>query len=107
MSRTDEPAALRPKRNARARAPEDAPRPERVLAGMPISGGIAIGPVFGAAEPATEVVRRSIEPDDVPTETARLDAAIVQSRKQLTNLRARLGVLPEDSQAEIAPLIDA
>ena len=107
MSRTDEPAALRPKRNARARAPEDAPRPERVLAGMPISGGIAIGPVFGAAEPATEVVRRSIEPDDVPTETARLDAAIVQSRKQLTKLRARLGVLPEDSQAEIAPLIDA
>ena len=40
-------------------------------------------------------------------ERARLDAAIAQSRKQLSKLRARLAVLPEDSQAEIAPLIDA
>jgi len=40
-------------------------------------------------------------------EADRLDAAIAQSRKQLTKLRARLGVLPEESQAEIAPLLDA
>jgi phosphotransferase system enzyme I (PtsI) len=82
-------------------------RPERRLVGIPISPGVAIGPVFGAAEQAAEVVRRAIDADQVTAETARLDAAITQSRKQLTKLRARLGVLPEDSQAEIAPLLDA
>jgi phosphotransferase system enzyme I (PtsI) len=53
------------------------------------------------------VERRSIDAAQSAAETARLDAAILQSRKQLTKLRARLGVLPEDSQAEIAPLLDA
>ncbi len=111
MSKTEDAAGdptARAKRNPRARSSADeAVRPERVLAGMAISGGIAIGPVFGASEPATEIVRRAIDTAEVAHETARLDAAIVQSRKQLTKLRARLGVLPEDSQAEIAPLIDA
>jgi phosphotransferase system enzyme I (PtsI) len=82
-------------------------RPERRLVGIPISPGVAIGPVFGAAEPAAEVARWAIGADAAAAETARLDAAIAQSRKQLTKLRARLGVLPEDSQAEIAPLLDA
>jgi phosphotransferase system enzyme I (PtsI) len=81
--------------------------PERRLVGIAISPGVAIGPVFGAAEPAADIVRRAIDAESVAAETARLDAAIAQSRKQLTKLRARLGVLPEDSQAEIAPLLDA
>lgn len=84
-----------------------AERPERQLAGIPVSPGVAIGPAFGAAEPPAVVVRQTIGADDVVAQTARLDAAIVQSRKQLTKLRGRLAVLPEDSQAEIAPLIDA
>ena len=101
------PPAL-PTRPARARRVADgAPRPERRLPGIPVSPGIAIGLAFGAAEPPAVVVRRSIAAEDAAAETARLDAAIVQSRKQLGKLRARLAVLPEDSQAEIAPLIDA
>ncbi len=44
---------------------------------------------------------------DIAAEGTRLDTAIAQSRKQLSKLRARLAVLPEESQAEIAPLIDA
>ncbi len=97
-----------PPRAGRARrAADGAARPERVLAGIPVSPGIAIGPAFGAAEPPSEVVRRPIAPADAAAEAARLDLAIAQSRKQLGKLRARLAVLPEDSQAEIAPLIDA
>ena len=97
-----------PPRPPRARRGGDGPaRPERRLVGIPISPGIAIGPAFGAAEPPAEVVRRSIAAEEVSAESARLDAAIAQSRKQLAKLRARLAVLPEDSQAEIAPLIDA
>lgn len=82
-------------------------RTERQLTGIAVSPGIAIGPVFGAAEPPAEVVRHRIHAADSAAELARLDAAIAQSRKQLLKLRARLGVLPEDSQAEIAPLLDA
>ena len=37
----------------------------------------------------------------------RLEEALARSRKQLAKLKARLGGLPEHSQAEIAPLIDA
>ncbi len=97
--------APRPPRARRASA--EPARAERRLAGIPVCPGIAIGPAFGAAEPPAEVERRVIGADDVAAETARLDAAIAQSRKQLAKLRARLAVLPEDSQAEIAPLIDA
>jgi len=82
-------------------------RSERRFAGIAISAGVAIGPVFYAVEPDIPVTQSKIAAADIAAEGARLDAAIVQSRKQLTKLRARLAVLPEESQAEIAPLIDA
>ena len=75
--------------------------------GIAISAGVAIGPVFYAVEPDVPVTQSKIAAADIAAEGARLDAAIIQSRKQLTKLRARLAVLPEESQAEIAPLIDA
>ena len=82
-------------------------RPERRLAGIAVSPGVAIGPMFFAAEPQAEVVRQKIQAADITAEASRLEAAILQSRKQLQKLRARLGILPEDSQAEIAHLLDA
>ena len=63
--------------------------------------------MFGTSEPVPEIARHKIQAADIAAEGARLDAAIAQSRKQLAKLRARLAVLPEESQAEIAPLIDA
>ncbi|HEY2133736.1 MAG TPA: phosphoenolpyruvate-utilizing N-terminal domain-containing protein, partial [Acetobacteraceae bacterium] len=95
-----------PRQGRRPRDPHPA-RPERRLVGIPVSAGVAIGAVFGAHEPPAPVIRRRIQAADSEAETARLDAAILQSRKQLMKLRARLGVLPEDSQAEIAPMLDA
>lgn len=86
---------------------DEAAAPERQLAGMPVSAGIAIGKLFAAIEPAAEVARQKIQAADITAEASRLDQAIVQSRKQLQKLRARLGMLPEESQAEIAPLLDA
>ncbi len=80
---------------------------ERRLAGMPISAGIAIGPVFGTVEAPTQIIRQRIAATDIEAERVRLDEAVAISRKQLGKLRARLHVLPEDSQAEIAPLLDA
>jgi phosphotransferase system enzyme I (PtsI) len=102
-----EAAPDRTRRARHVRVSAEATRPEQRLIGLPISAGVAIGPVFGATEAAAEIVRVAIAAEAVPAETVRLDTAIVQSRKQLTKLRARLGVLPEESQAEIAPLLDA
>jgi phosphoenolpyruvate-protein phosphotransferase len=96
-----------PSERRRARRAPGALRPERRLIGIPVSPGIAIGPVFGASEAPTVVVRQKIQAADTQAETARFEAAVLQSRKQLMKLRARLGNLPEDSQAEIAPLLDA
>jgi phosphoenolpyruvate-protein phosphotransferase len=82
-------------------------RTERLFAGIAVSAGVAIGPIFGTTEPDAVITKQKIQASDIGAEGARLEAAIAQSRKQLTKLRARLAVLPEESQAEIAPLIDA
>lgn len=113
MNETEPPAppAAPPPKPPTRRAPRTITRPgpgsERRLIGIPVSPGIAIGPMFGAHEAPTAIERRKISAADAAAEAARLDGAIAQSRKQLLKLRARLGNLPEDSQAEIAPLLDA
>src|SRR5579883_2521869 len=91
--------------------------PERVLRastrgmsvhhGIPVSAGVAIGPVFTAAEPELVVTRFAIADGEAAQEMARLEDAITRSRRQLAKLQARLAVLPEDSQGEIGPLIEA
>jgi phosphotransferase system enzyme I (PtsI) len=82
-------------------------RAERLFHGIAVSAGVAIGPVFGTTEPEAVITRQKINASDIGAEGTRLEVAIVQSRKQLAKLRARLAVLPEESQNEIAPLIDA
>ena len=103
MSKTD-PAPVPPRRFPR---PVTDPSQERCFNGIPVSPGIAIGPVFGTSEPTADITRFKIHAEDIAAEGARLETAIAQSRKQLGKLRVRLTVLPEESQAEIAPLIDA
>ena len=80
---------------------------QRRFAGLPACGGIAIGPVFRAVEPQAQITRSKIHAADIAAETARFEAAIMQSRRQLLKLRGRLSVLPEESQGEITPLLDA
>ncbi|HSU05447.1 MAG TPA: phosphoenolpyruvate--protein phosphotransferase [Acetobacteraceae bacterium] len=104
MSRTDPPPPQHKRLSGLVRR---ADRPEALFAGIPVSAGVAIGPVFGATEPEARITRHKIQAADTGAEGARLEAAIAQSRKQLGKIRARLAALPEDSQAEIAPLIDA
>jgi phosphoenolpyruvate-protein phosphotransferase len=111
MNRNDgRPAgAAAPARRRVRRVPQAAlvALPERQLVGIPVSAGVAIGPVFGSSEPPAAVTRRKISAADIEAEVSRLEAAAAQSRKQLHKLRARLAMLPEDSQSEIAPLLDA
>jgi phosphotransferase system enzyme I (PtsI) len=104
VNRTNPPPPQHKRLSGLFKRPE---RPQAVFVGIPVSAGIAIGPVFGASEPEAEIARHKIQAADIGAERARLDAAIVQSRKQLAKIRARLAALPEDSQPEFAPLIDA
>jgi len=110
MNRTEPSPALPPspqhRRLVRPLKPVEG-RTERLFVGIPISAGVAIGPVFGTVEAAAVITRHTIAAHDVGAERARLESAILQSRKQVAKLRARLAVLPEDSKAEIAPLLDA
>ena len=87
--------------------PEPEDLGERKLIGLPACAGVAVGAVFRAVEPKPHITRNKIHAEDVAGETARFDAAILQSRRQLLKLKGRLSVLPEDSQGEIAPLLDA
>src|SRR5271168_4678371 len=80
---------------------------EQIFYGHPVSPGIGIGPVHEAAEPALVVSHKKISASDVANENSRLEEALARSRNQLAKLKARLGGLPEHSQTEIAPLIDA
>lgn len=102
-----EPPPPQHERLARGALADPDVRTERLFQGIAVSAGVAIGPVFGTTEPDAVITRQKIQASDTGAEGARLEAAIVQSRKQLAKLRARLAVLPEESQSEIAPLIDA
>ena len=96
-----------PQHKRLGRARPDHARRETRFTGIPVSAGVAIGPVFRASEPVPEITRHKILASDCAAEGARFDAAVAQSRKQLNKLRNRLAVLPEESQVELAPLIDA
>ncbi len=89
------------------RAQSAPPQGEHALQGIPVSAGIAIGSVYAAVELKLDAKRGKIKAGGEAAELGRLEVAVQKSRKQLAKLRARLGVLPEDSQHEIAPLIDA
>ena len=100
MSRTEPPSKTKS-------LPAGAPGAERYMAGIAVSPGISIGTLYTAREPALDLARASIAASGVDAELARLEKAIAVSRKQLVKLRARLSVLPEDSQHEMAPMLDA
>ncbi|MGO9816935.1 MAG: phosphoenolpyruvate-utilizing N-terminal domain-containing protein [Acidocella sp.] len=81
-------------------------RREQRFTGHPVSPGIGIGPVHEATEPDLVVSTKKLTAAEVAPELARLEEAVARSRHQLQKLKNRLAALPEDSQAEIAPMMD-
>ncbi|MBP0465743.1 phosphoenolpyruvate--protein phosphotransferase [Roseomonas sp. PWR1] len=86
--------------------PKGKPR-EVAVSGIAVSPGVAIGPVFDTSDPPAEAPRRTIRVEQVEAERLRLADAVAASRKQVAKLKTRIGVLPEEAQEEIAPLLDA
>ncbi|MBR0671067.1 phosphoenolpyruvate--protein phosphotransferase [Neoroseomonas soli] len=80
---------------------------EVAVSGIAVSPGVAIGPVFDTSDPPSEAPRRRIVAEEVEEERQKLTNAVAFSRKQIGKLKTRIGVLPEEAQEEIAPLLDA
>ena len=80
---------------------------ERRFGGRGLYPGVAIGPVGFAEEEPTLVAARTLQPSETGAELVRLDEAVQRSLRQIEKLKARLAFLSDDSQAEIAPLLDA
>ena len=83
------------------------PTKEAVFRGIAVSPGIAIGPIHDTSEVATDVPRRVITPAEIEAEREKLNQAAATARKQVTKLKTRLNILPEEAQEELAPLLDA
>ncbi|MCC7425414.1 MAG: phosphoenolpyruvate--protein phosphotransferase [Alphaproteobacteria bacterium] len=88
-------------------SPAPAPAPEKVLTGLAVSPGIAIGPAATAVQAKVETPRSEIAPQATEAEVERFEAAIALSRKQIAKLKARLPTLPEEAGRELEPLLDA
>ena len=69
--------------------------------GIPASPGIAVGRVYPVDRRRVRVPRHHLEPDEVETEVARLDAAVKQSVDQLAALRVSLGDGEQGSILEV------
>ena len=112
MSRTDAPEGGGSSGASALARPEparsDPKSRERIFRGHPACGGVAIGPAYCTHEHEADLSgRRSIEAGEVEAELDRLRRATERSLAQLAKLRARLTLLPDESEREIAPLIDA
>ncbi|MGH7123473.1 MAG: phosphoenolpyruvate--protein phosphotransferase, partial [Stellaceae bacterium] len=82
-------------------------RPERVLHGLGVSPGIAIGPAFITEDGEVPVPERRIEPDEVAAERQRFEQAVQFSLKQLKKLKGKASALPASASEEMGYLLDA
>jgi len=77
------------------------------LGGLGVSAGIAIGPAHLVEAGAVQAPEYRIPRGQIPTELARLDAAVGAARRQLFKLKDKARHLPETAAEEIGFLLDA
>ena len=82
-------------------------RAERVLHGLGVSPGVAIGPAFITENGEVPVPERRIEPEDIPAERQRFEQAVQFSLRQLKKLKGKAAALPESAAEEMGYLLDA
>lgn len=88
--------------------PKGKAKPQEVaVPGIAVSNGVAIGLVYDTTDAPAETPRRRIVGEQIDDERQKLASAVAFSRKQVGKLKTRIGVLPEEAQEEIAPLLDA
>ena len=87
------------------------PRPEaggeRVLRGLPVSGGICSGPAYVVETGFHQVPEYLVIPSEIKSERERFAVAVNRSLRQLKKLKAKAASLPETAAEEISFLLDA
>ncbi|MBS7788863.1 phosphoenolpyruvate--protein phosphotransferase [Roseococcus sp. SDR] len=105
---TKSDAEPRPEPKPEAKPARRSAKPaEQRLSGIAVSPGIVIGTIYDTTEEPAEAPRREITADAVEHERTKLQDAAALSRKQVSKLKTRLTVLPEEAQEELEPLLDA
>jgi phosphoenolpyruvate-protein phosphotransferase (PTS system enzyme I) len=80
---------------------------ERILSGLGVSPGIAIGPAHVGDGGALPIRERHLPEAEVDSECHRLAEAISVSLKQLRKLKAKSAALPASAAEEVGYLLDA
>ena len=80
---------------------------ERVIEGLGVAPGIAIGPAFLVEGGAPQAPEYTLAPEQVEPERARFAAAVEKSRVQVLKLKGHARRLPAQARAEIHDLLDA
>jgi len=86
---------------------DDKPRGERVLHGLGVSPGVAIGPAFVSDDREIAVPDYRVAADAVEAERERFAAAVAASLKQLKKLKGKAAALPASASEEVGYLLDA
>jgi succinate dehydrogenase/fumarate reductase flavoprotein subunit len=102
--KTDAPSKPTPRPAEPSRRQSKHRSAEQRLTGIPVSPGIVIGRIYDTTEAPAEAPRRAITEGEAEAERTRLAEAAALSRKQVSTLKTRLSVLPEEAQAELEEL---
>jgi phosphoenolpyruvate-protein phosphotransferase (PTS system enzyme I) len=81
--------------------------PERILSGLGVSPGIAIGPAHVGEGGALPVRERHLPESEIDAERRRFGEAVTASLRQLRKLKAKTAALPESAAEEVGYLLDA
>lgn len=80
---------------------------ERVLHGLGVSPGVALGPAFVNDDGDIAVPEYRVPENKVEAERERFAAALALSLKQLRKLKGKAGALPDSAAEEMGYLLDA
>lgn len=80
---------------------------EKILKGLGVSGGVAIGPVFVLDAARLNVPEYTIEPRQVAHEAARFEEAVTKSLRQIKRIKSKTDDLPKEVAEEMAILLEA
>ncbi|HEX7967315.1 MAG TPA: phosphoenolpyruvate-utilizing N-terminal domain-containing protein, partial [Stellaceae bacterium] len=80
---------------------------ERVLHGLGVSPGIALGPAFISDDGEVAVPEYRVAVADIEAERERFAAAVALALKQLRKLKGKSATLPDSAAEEVGYLLDA
>ncbi|MFC7334854.1 phosphoenolpyruvate--protein phosphotransferase [Rhodocista pekingensis] len=83
------------------------PPQDRILRGLGVSAGIAIGPAHLVESGSLQVPEYPVPADGIEEEVTRFQVAVEKARKQISKLKAKASVLPGSASEDVGFLLDA